>query len=633
MHKERYDASSIDVLKDLEPVRKNPSMYIGNTSTEGLHHLVYELIDNSIDEHLGGHCSIIDVIIKKDGSISVEDDGRGIPVDIHKQEKLSALELVMTRLHAGGKFNRENYKISGGLHGLGASIINALSESCFVEVKRDEKLYRQDYKYGKREEEVKVIGKSKNTGTKTTFKPDPLIFTVLKFDFDILSERMKERAYLNSKLKLNLYNEKNEKKVSFCFDGGIKQFIYDLNKNQDTIHKDAIYISHDNDIKTFNLEIAFQYIKKRSDKILSFANNISTVNGGAHLNGFKNALLKVIVESIEKNKLFKGMSLKVLPKDVLEGLVAIVSVKLQNPQFEGQTKNKLNNTDVRFKTEEIFKEQLEKIFKKDKPLSELIVNRIAESIRMRDAANKARNLVRRKSGFEALDLPIKLTDCVSKERDTCELFLVEGDSAGSSAKKARDKNVQAILALKGKVLNVEGLSLNKILDNTEIKNIISALGINIKQANENVDKLRYGKIIIMTDADVDGQHITALLLTLFYRNMRSLITNGNLYVAKPPLYRVRYGNKSQYLETDEELEDFLNNNKNVIIQRFKGLGEMNAEQLYDTTMDVNARKLERVNIEEEIETEELFKILMGDDASLRRKFIFDNVEDFKNENK
>jgi DNA gyrase subunit B len=618
----KYDASSIKVLKGLEPVRKNPSMYIGNTNVEGLHHLVYELIDNSVDEHLAGHCNVISVVINKDETVSVEDDGRGIPVDIHKEEKVSALELVMCTLNAGGKFDRESYKVSGGIHGLGASIINALAEWCCVEIKRDGNIYKQEYVRGVKKYDVKVIGKTKETGTKTTFKPDHEIFSVSEFDFDVIAKRLKERAYLNKGLKLTIKDEHDGQVDSFEFNGGLFQFIEDLNQDEEVLHP-PIYI--EKETKNFQFEVAFQYTKKYSDNLYSFANNINTVSGGVHLNGFKNALLKTIEDIVDKEKILKDItSTNILPRDVIEGLTAIISIKLPHPQFEGQTKTKLNNYDIRAEIDEICIKEISTYFKNNEETAKKIILKVAETVRARDAAAKARTLVRKRSRFDALDLPIKLTDCVSKEREKCEVFLCEGDSASASAKGVRNKDYQAILALKGKVLNVECETINSILDSKEIKNIISTVGIDINKANTEKTGLRYDRIIIMTDADVDGLHITALLLTLFYRYMRKLIDDGHIYVAKPPLYKVVFGSKSVYLNNDKELEEFKKKHQHLLIQRFKGLGEMNAEQLYDTTMDPNNRKLEQVFIVDDVKTGQLFVTLMGEDVAIRREFIMKN---------
>ena len=620
----KYDASSIKVLKGLEPVRKNPSMYIGNTNAEGLHHCVYELIDNSVDEYSAGHCKTINVVINKDETISVEDDGRGIPVDIHKGEGVSALELVMCTLNAGGKFDKESYSSgSSGLHGLGASIINALAEWCCVEVRRDGNVYKQEYIRGVKKYDVKVVAKTKGTGTKTYFKPDNEIFTTSEFDFDTIAKRLRERAYLNKGLKLTIKDEHDGEFDEFEFDGGIKQFVEDLNADEKVTHPNVIYIESKS--KNFQLEVALQYTTKYSDNVFSFANNVNTINGGVHLLGFKNALLKVIEEIIEKEKFLKDItSTNVLPRDVIEGLTAVVSIRLLHPQFEGQTKTKLNNYDIRGEIDEICAKELASYFKKDSETCKLIIDRVVESVRARDAASKARSLIRKKNRFDSMSLPIKLTDCVSKEREKCEVFLVEGDSASSSCKGTRNKDYQAILSLKGKVLNVEGLSINKILDSEEVKNIISAVGVNINNANESKEGLRYERIIIMTDADVDGLHITSLLLTLFYRYMKKLLIEGHIYIAKPPLYRVNYGNKFKYLNNNKELEEFKLRKQNFTIQRFKGLGEMNADQLYDTTMDPNNRTLEKVMITDDQKTGELFVTLMGGDASLRKQFIIEN---------
>jgi DNA gyrase subunit B len=603
-------------------------MYVGNTNADGLHHLIYELIDNSVDEHLAGHCKLINVVIHKDDTVSVEDDGRGIPVDIHKEEKVSALELVMCTLNAGGKFDRDSYKISGGIHGLGASIINALAEWCCVEVRRDGNVYKQEYVRGQKKYDVKIIGKTKETGTKTTFKPDSEIFSTLEFDFDTISERLKERAYLNKGLKLTITDEHDGQIENFEFDGGIQQLVRDMNKvdgKGDDVGVICPVIYIEKETKNFQIEAAFQYTQSYSDHLYSFANNINTVSGGVHLNAFRNALSNVIEEVIEKEKLLKDItSTNILPRDVIEGLTAVISVKLPHPQFEGQTKTKLNNFDIRVEMDDVCTKELRAYFKNNEEITKNIIQKIAETVRARDAAAKAKALVRKKHRFDALDLPIKLTDCVSKEREKCEVFLCEGDSAAASAKGVRNKDYQAILALKGKVLNVEGMTINSILDSKEIKNIISTVGVDINKANTDKNGLRYNRIIIMTDADVDGLHITSLLLTLFYRYMRKLIDDGHIYVAKPPLYKVVAGSKSKYLNNDKELDEFKKKHQHVLTQRFKGLGEMNADQLYDTTMDPNNRKLEQVFITDDVKTGQLFVTLMGEDASLRREFIIQN---------
>ena len=614
-----YTADSIQVLKDLEGVRKRPAMYIGDTSVRGFHHLAFEIIDNSIDEALAGFCSEIVVKIHKDNSLTVKDNGRGIPVEVHPQEGKPALELVLTVLHAGGKFDSKAYKISGGLHGVGLSVVNALSSMLKVKVYKNGKVYEQSYSKGKPLTKLTISGITQETGTEITFKPDEEIFQVKEFDYEILKKRLKELAYLNANLKIKLIDERSSKEEKFFFEGGIKKFVQDLNKARETLH-DVIYFSKQKE--KLVVEVAFQYTTDYQERIFSFVNNINTIEHGTHYTGFCTALTRVINNYIKKLNLGKAVS----GQDTREGLTGIISVKVPEPQFEGQTKTKLGNSEVKSFVESATNEFLAEFFEENPAIAKLVVNRCLEAARAREAAKKAKELVRRKSVLNKTSLPGKLADCQEKDPSKAELFLVEGDSAGGSAKLAREKSFQAVLPLKGKILNVEKARFDKILKNSEIVSMITALGTGIKDEFD-IKKLRYGKIIIMCDSDVDGQHITCLLLTFFFRYMPELIENGNLYIAVAPLYKVIYGKEHFYAYSDAELQELLNNLKReYVVQRFKGLGEMNPDQLWETTMNPATRKLKQVTIEDAIIADEIFRILMGEEVGPRKQFIMQNAK-------
>ena len=614
-----YTADSIQVLKDLEGVRKRPAMYIGDTSIRGFHHLAFEIIDNSIDEALAGFCSEIVVKIHKDNSLTVKDNGRGIPVEVHPQEGKPALELVLTVLHAGGKFDSKAYKISGGLHGVGLSVVNALSSMLKVKVYKNGKVYEQNYSKGKPLTKLTISGTTQETGTEITFKPDEEIFQVKEFDYEILKKRLKELAYLNANLKIKLIDERSSKEEEFFFEGGIKKFVQDLNKARETLH-DVIYFSKQKE--KLVVEVAFQYTTDYQERIFSFVNNINTIEHGTHYTGFCTALTRVINNYIKKLNLGKAVS----GQDTREGLTGIISVKVPEPQFEGQTKTKLGNSEVKSFVESATNEFLAEFFEENPAIAKLVVNRCLEAARAREAAKKAKELVRRKSVLNKTSLPGKLADCQEKDPSKAELFLVEGDSAGGSAKLAREKSFQAVLPLKGKILNVEKARFDKILKNSEIVSMITALGTGIKDEFD-IKKLRYGKIIIMCDSDVDGQHITCLLLTFFFRYMPELIENGNLYIAVAPLYKVIYGKEHFYAYSDAELQKLLNKLKReYVVQRFKGLGEMNPDQLWETTMNPATRKLKQVTIEDAIIADEIFRILMGEEVWPRKQFIMQNAK-------
>lgn len=615
-----YDAGQIQVLEGLEAVRKRPSMYIGSTCVRGLHHLVYEVVDNSIDEALAGYCDRVRITLRGDGVVVVDDNGRGIPVDIHPKEKKSALEVVMTILHAGGKFGGEGYKVSGGLHGVGVSVVNALSEWMEAEVRRDGKVYFQRYHQGKPEEPVKVIGEADTTGTRITFKPDAEIFETTEFSYDILVHRLRELAFLNRGVRIEIHDEAGGHEAIFQYQGGLEAFVEHLNKSKDPIHKDVIYLHkqiEDNDI-----EIAIQYNDSYVESVFSFANNIPTHEGGTHLSGFRSALTRSLNDYARKMNLIKESEASLSGDDVREGLTAIVSVKLRFPQFEGQTKTKLGNSEMRGLVESVSNEGLAEFLAENPSTAKKIVEKCLLAARARDAARKAKELTRRKSALEVSALPGKLADCSFKESELCELFIVEGDSAGGSAKSGRDRRFQAILPLKGKILNVEKARLDRILVNDEIRAMITAIGTGIGE-DFDLSRLRYHKIIIMTDADVDGAHIRTLLLTFFYRFMIPLIENGHVYIAQPPLYQVKKDRNATYCYSDQELEAKLNEvgRQGVVIQRYKGLGEMNADQLGDTTMNPDSRTLLRVNLDDAIAADEIFSILMGDKVEPRRDFI------------
>ncbi|MBC8185984.1 DNA topoisomerase (ATP-hydrolyzing) subunit B [candidate division KSB1 bacterium] len=624
----QYDASQITILKGLEAVKKRPAMYIGDVSIRGLHHLVYEVVDNSIDEALAGFCAQIDVAIEKDNSITVIDNGRGIPVDLHKEQNRSALEVVMTMLHAGGKFDDKSYKVSGGLHGVGVSVVNALSEWCEVEVYRDGKIYYQKYDHGFPVADVKSKGSVNKTGTKTTFLADKEIFNKVNFNYDILCERLRELAFLNKDLTIRIKDKRTdqEKTDTFKYKGGIVEFVKYLDQNRDPIQKKVIYFEGERD--TVPVEVALQYNNGYTENIFSYVNNIHTIEGGSHLVGFKAALTRTLNTYATKNKLLKNENFTLSGEDVREGLTAILNIKHREPQFEGQTKTKLGNSEVKGIVESIVGDGLSLFLEENPSVGKKIIEKSVASARTREAARKARDLARRKTALNGSGLPGKLADCSIKDPEHCEVFLVEGDSAGGSAKQGRDRRFQAILPLKGKILNVEKARLDKILSNEEIRIIVTALGTGIGGDVFDVSKLRYGKVIIMTDADVDGAHIRTLLLTFFFRYMKELVELGHIYIAQPPLYRVKKGKQETYIYDEDELEKAVNRlGKNgVNIQRYKGLGEMNPDQLWKTTMDLETRTVLQVTIEEAAAADLIFSTLMGDKVEPRRKFIEEHAK-------
>ena len=641
-----YSAKSINVLKGLEAVRKRPAMYIGDVSTRGLHHLVNEVVDNSIDEAMVGYCDKIDVQINKDGSVSVTDNGRGIPVDLHPVEKRSALEVVMTVLHAGGKFDKSSYKVSGGLHGVGVSVVNALSEWLKVEVKRDGKIYFQEYKRGIPVKPVKEIGKAKRdeSGTKTTFMPDQEIFKATEFRFDTLEERMRELAYLNKNITIKIKDERNggEEKI-FHFKGGLIEFVKYLDSARQPFHK-TIYIEGEKD--NTPVEIAFQYTDSYAENIFSYVNNINTHEGGTHLVGFKTALTRTLNNYAYKNNLIKEGKISLTGDDFREGLTGVISVKVAEPQFEGQTKTKLGNSETKSAVETLVGEKLAEFLEENPSVGKKIIEKCMRAAEAREAARKARDLARRKNALDTMNLPGKLADCSITDPEHCEIYIVEGDSAGGSAKQGRDRKFQAILPLRGKILNVEKAKLNKILENNEIRAIISAIGAGLG-AEFDHSLSRYGKIILMTDADVDGSHIRTLLLTFLYRHMKELITAGKVYIAQPPLYKIKKGKEEFYaydegerdkilkrlkvdgkdkkkIEEPAEQEEGVTEEKSikgVIISRYKGLGEMNPEQLWETTMNPETRTILQVTLESAASADKIFETLMGDDVEPRKEFI------------
>jgi len=624
---QEYNAKQIQVLEGLEPVRKRPGMYIGSTGPKGLHHLVEEIVDNSIDEALAGYCKNIQVIINKDSSISVCDDGRGMPVDIHPKIKKPAVEVIHTVLHAGGKFGGGGYKVSGGLHGVGASVVNALSEWFEVEIMRNGKVYHQRYERGKTITELKVIGQTDKTGSKSTFKPDKEIFEETEFKFETLEHRLRELAFLNKGVKIILEDkrEKQEKKVKFYYEGGIKEFVKHLNKNRNAIHKTILYNESEKDGAV--VELALQYTDGYSENIFTFANNINTHEGGTHLSGFKSALTRVVNDYARKNGFLKEKDNNLQGEDIREGLTAIVSVKLTEPQFEGQTKTKLGNSEIRGITESITSETVQAFLEENPGDAKIIIDKCIKAAKAREAARKARELTRRKGVLDNLTLPGKLADCSERDASKSEIFLVEGDSAGGSAKQGRDRNIQAILPLRGKIMNVEKANFVKILNYNEIRAMITAFGCGIGDEFD-IEKLRYHKIVIMTDADVDGAHIRTLLLTFFFRYMRPLIEQGYVYIAQPPLYKVKKGRAEYYVYTDRELDKLLNKigRNGISLQRYKGLGEMNPEQLWETTMDPEKRTIIQVTIDDAIAADEIFTTLMGDKVKPRREFIENNAK-------
>jgi DNA gyrase subunit B len=614
-----YSSEKIRVLEGLEAVRKRPAMYIGSTGKSGLHHLVYEVVDNAVDEAMVGFCSLISVSLNKDGSVTVKDDGRGIPVENHPQYKKPAVEIVVTKLHAGGKFDKGSYAVSGGLHGVGISVVSALSKHMKVVVRREGKIHQQEYKIGKPLYPLKVMGKTgrDDTGTEVTFFPDEEIFGDVKFDFSVLETRLREIAFLNKGLKIVLEDKGSGKKEIFHYEGGLTEFVKWVNKSKDALHRPIYFTKEDNKVV---VECAVQYNSGYQENVLGFVNTINTVEGGTHVIGFKTALTRAINEYSNKNNMTKNGNLT--GDDVREGLTAIVSVKVPEPQFEGQTKTKLGNSEVKGIVDSISKSGLSEFFEENPTIARKIVSKALESQKARDAARKAKELVRRKNAFGLGGLPGKLADCSRKKSDETEVYLVEGDSAGGSAKQARNKEIQAILPLKGKILNVEKANPVKVLSNEEISNLITAVGTGVGEQFD-IEKLRYSKVIIMTDADVDGAHIRTLLLTFFFRFMRELIENGNVYIAVSPLYRVRK-KKVHYIYSDEELRKMVKEfggGQGVDVQRFKGLGEMNPEQLWETTMDPKNRLLKKVTIEDAVKADEIFSKLMGDDVEARREFI------------
>jgi len=619
---EVYDESSIAVLEGLEAVKKRPSMYIGSTGPKGLHHLVYEVVDNSIDECLAGYCKNIWITIHKGNSITVVDDGRGIPVGQMEKRNKSAAEVVMTTLHAGGKFGSKVYKVSGGLHGVGVSVVNALSEWLVLEVGRDGKVYQQRYERGVPVTDLAVVGETKRTGTIISFSPDPRIFETTEFDYDVIVQRMREMAFLNTGLRIEIKDERKDppEQTVFRYEGGIKDFVKHVNANKDPLHSKIIFIRAEQE--NAQAEIAMQYNKGYVENIYTFANNINTHEGGTHLAGFKSALTRVINDYARKKGYLKEKDVNLIGEDVREGLVAVVSVKLREPQFEGQTKTKLGNTDIKGFVESAVNSQLADFLEENPGEAKAIVSKVIGASKARMAARHARELTRRKSLLESTSLPGKLADCTMRDPSLCEIYLVEGDSAGGSAKQARDRRFQAILPLKGKILNVEKARLHKILNNAEIQAIIAAAGTGIGEEFD-ISKARYHKAIIMTDADVDGAHIRTLILTFFFRYMQEMIEAGYVYIAQPPLYRITCDKKDYYAYNEEEMAELVKrfDGKKYDVQRYKGLGEMNAEQLWETTMNPEARILMQVTMEDALMADEMFNTLMGDDVEARRKFI------------
>ncbi len=612
----QYTAKDIQIMEGLSAVRKRPAMYIGDTGLYGLHHLVYEVVDNSVDEALAGFCKHISVVIHQDNTIAVEDDGRGIPVDIHPKLNKSALEVVMTILHAGGKFEKKAYRVSGGLHGVGVSVTNALSKSLTVEVKRDGKKYAQTYERGIPVTEVKIVGDAEGTGTTVTFCPDPEIIQETVFHYDILANRLRELAFLNKGLSITILDERTGKSDVFCYEGGIKSFVEHLNASKKAIHE-VIYFQKIRD--AIDVEVALQFNDSYQEHVFSFANNINTHEGGTHLSGFKTAITRVVNSYLERNKI---TDVKLTSEDVHEGLTAVISVKIQEPQFEGQTKGKLGNSEVKGLVDGIVYTFMTHYLDEHPAIGKAITEKCVNAAEAREAARKARELTRRKGALHHGSLPGKLADCSNRDPAQCELYLVEGDSAGGSAKQGRNREFQAILPLRGKILNVEKARLDKIFHNNEIANMITAIGTGIEN-DFDVKKARYHKIVIMTDADVDGAHIRTLLLTFFYRYMQQLIAAGYVYIAQPPLYLLKKGKQENYLYSDDELRKKQEEigAEHTTIQRYKGLGEMNPTQLWDTTMDPKKRTLLKVTVEDAVRADEIFSILMGEEVEPRRKFI------------
>ena len=636
-YKHEYGAEQIQVLEGLEAVRKRPGMYIGSTSIRGLHHLVYEIVDNGVDEALAGYCTEINVIIEKGNVISVTDNGRGIPVEIHPKTHISTAETVYTVLHAGGKFGGDSgYKVSGGLHGVGASVVNALSTWAEVTIKRDGGIYQMYFEKGKTVKKLERIGDAEGTGTKVRFLADDTIFETLEYEYEVLEKRFREIAFLTKGLKITIEDqrEENPKKAEFCYEGGLNSFVEFLNKNKEKLHKNPIYIEKEGEIP---VEIAIQYTSSYSENIYTFVNNINTIEGGTHLEGFKRALTKVFNDYARSHNILKEKDSNLQGEDIREGITAVVSVKVKEPQFEGQTKTKLGNSEVTGVVQSMVNEALSTFLEENPQVAKAILEKCISASRAREAARKARELVRKKSSLETSTLPGKLADCSSKNADECEVYIVEGDSAGGSAKQGRDRKFQAILPLWGKMLNVEKARADKIYGNDKLNPVIVAIGAGIG-ADFDITKIRYGKVIIMADADVDGAHIRTLLLTFFFRYMRPLIENGNVYLAQPPLYKLsKKGMEDRYCYTDEDLEKAYKEleekgitRDTLSLQRYKGLGEMNPEQLWDTTMNPETRILVKVTMEDAIKADEIFTLLMGDEVEPRREFIQANAKYVKN---
>ena len=637
-YEHKYGAEQIQVLEGLEAVRKRPGMYIGSTSVRGLHHMVYEIVDNCVDEALAGYCTEINIVIEPGNIMSVEDNGRGIPVEIHPKTHISTAETVYTVLHAGGKFGGDSgYKVSGGLHGVGASVVNALSNWVEVTIQRDGGIYQMKFEKGKTVKKLEKIGNSKKTGTKVRFLADDTIFETQEFDYDVLETRFREMAFLTKGLKITFEDKRDpekQKKVEFCFEGGLKSFVEFLNKNKECLHKDPIYIEKDGEVP---VEIAMQYTTSYSENIYTFVNNINTIEGGTHLEGFKRALTKVFNDYARSHNLLKDKDANLQGEDIREGITAVVSVKVKEPQFEGQTKTKLGNSEVSGIVQSIVNEALATFLEENPNVAKAILEKCVSAARAREAARKARELVRRKSALETTTLPGKLADCSSKNAEECEVYIVEGDSAGGSAKQGRDRKFQAILPLWGKMLNVEKARADKIYGNDKLNPVIVAVGAGIGK-DFDITKIRYGKVIIMADADVDGAHIRTLMLTFFFRYMRPLIENGNVYLAQPPLYKLaKKGMEDIYCYTDEgldkafaELEAKGIARESLSLQRYKGLGEMNPEQLWETTMNPEKRTLIQVTMDDAIKADETFTLLMGDEVEPRRDFIAQNAKYVKN---
>ncbi|MBD3421271.1 MAG: DNA topoisomerase (ATP-hydrolyzing) subunit B [Chitinivibrionales bacterium] len=637
MNENSYSADSIKTLKGLEAVRKRPAMYIGSTGALGLHHLVYEVVDNSIDEALGGYCTRIQVIIHKDNSITVDDDGRGIPVDFHEESQMSALELVLTTLHAGGKFDNSSYKVSGGLHGVGVSCVNALSTSLNATIHREGRKYTMNFSRAEAQEELKEEGPTDRRGTIITFKPDPDIFEDTEYSFDTLSKRLRELAFLNKGVRITINDERDEDKFhDFCYPGGLVSFVKFLDENKTPLHPEPICIT--TEVERIEIEISLQYNDSFAENLFSYANNINTIDGGTHLSGFKKALTRTINGYIARYNMLKNNKVELKGEDLREGLTGVISVKIPNPQFEGQTKNKLGNSEVAGIVESAVNELLSSFFEENPTVAKKIVEKCINSAIAREAARKARQIARRKTVMDGGGLPGKLADCSEKDPTRCEIFLVEGDSAGGSAKMGRDRAFQAILPLKGKILNVEKARIDKVLSHEEIQMMVQAFGTGFGSAEDddegfNIAKLRYHKIIIMTDADVDGSHIRTLLLTFLFRHMPGLISSGHVFIAQPPLYKIKSGKEERYVFTDHERDLVFaewEGRKNISVQRYKGLGEMNPDQLAETTMNPDSRLLLEVKLEDVVEADRVFTMLMGEEVEPRRRFIEENASKVQN---